>query len=75
MRKSDVNDIELNGGTDDENMEDGETGFDDGSAQVRNMRDPGQPTECEHREHLTTHRPCRSGCIFCSMGRGVNSRT
>ena len=30
------NDIELNGETDDEDMEDGETGFDDGSAQVRN---------------------------------------
>ena len=29
---SDVNDIELNGETDDEDMEDGETIFDDGSA-------------------------------------------
>ena len=29
-------DVELNGETDDEDMEDGETGFDDGSAQVRN---------------------------------------
>ena len=37
--------------TDGEDMEDGETGFDDGSAPVRNMRDPGQPTENEHREH------------------------
>ena len=33
--KSDGNDTELNGETDDEDMEDGETGFDDGSAQVR----------------------------------------
>ena len=37
--KSDGNDIELNGETNDEDMEDGETGFDDGSAQVRNIRD------------------------------------
>ena len=29
---SDENDVELNGETDDEDMEDGETGFDDGSA-------------------------------------------
>ena len=28
--KSDENDVELNGETDDEDMEDGETGFDDG---------------------------------------------
>ena len=35
--KSDGNDIELNGETDDEDMEDGEMGF-DGSAQVRNIR-------------------------------------
>ena len=35
----DESDIELNGETDDEDMEDGETGFDDGSAQVRNTRD------------------------------------
>ena len=47
--KSDGNDIELNGV-----MEDGETGFDDGSAHVRNIRDPGQPTAREHREHMTT---------------------
>ena len=38
---SDENDDELNGETDDEDMEDGETGFDDGSAQVRNIRDLG----------------------------------
>ena len=30
------------------------TGFDDGSAQVRNIRDPGQPTANEHEEHRTT---------------------
>ena len=41
-------DVELNGETDDEDMEDGEMGFDDGSAQVRNIRDPGQPTVKEH---------------------------
>ena len=34
---------ELNGETDDEDMEDGETGFDDRSAQVRNIRDAGPP--------------------------------
>ena len=48
---------ELNGETDAEDMEDGETGFDDGSAQVRNIRDPGQPTAKEHQEHMTTRRP------------------
>ena len=48
------NDVELNGETDDEDMEDGETGFVDGSAQVRNIRDPGQPTLKEHQEHMTT---------------------
>ena len=52
--KSDMNDIELNGETDDEDMENGETGFDDGSAAVRNFRDSGQPTESERREHMTT---------------------
>ena len=43
--KSDGNDIELNGETNDEDMEDGEAGFDGGSAQARNIRDPGQPTD------------------------------
>ena len=41
---NDENGDELNGETDDEDIEDGEVGFDDGSAQVRNIRDPGQPT-------------------------------
>ena len=45
------------GETDDEDMEDGETEFDDGSAQVRNIRDAGQPTVKEYQEHMTTHRP------------------
>ena len=71
--KSDVNDIELDGETIDEDKEGEETGFDDWSAQVRNIRNPGQPTESEHGEHLTTHRPCRSWCKFCVMGRGVHS--
>ena len=66
------NDVELNGETDDEE-EDGETGFVDGSAQVRNIRDPGQPTVKEHQEHMTTHRPYRSWCKFCVMGRRVNA--
>ena len=52
-------------------MEDGETGFRDGSAQVRNIRYPGQPTVHEHLEHMTTHRAHRSRCKFCVMGRGV----
>ena len=64
---------ELNGETDDEDMEDCEMGFDDGSAQVRNIRDPGQPTAKEHQEHTTTHRSYRSWCKFCVMGRGVNA--
>ena len=68
-----VSDIELNGETDDEDTEDGETGLDDGSAQVRNIRDPGRPTAHEHQEHMTTHRPYRSMCRFCLMGRGVTS--
>ena len=51
--KSDGNDIEWNGETDDEDMENGETGFEKGSAQVRNIRGPGQPTTHEHREHMT----------------------
>ena len=71
--KSDGIDIELHGETDDEDTEDGETGFDDGSAQVRNIRDPGQPTAHEHQEHMTTHRPYRSWCKFWVMVRGVNS--
>ena len=71
--KSDGNDIESNGETDDEDMEDGEMGFDDGSPQARNIRDPGQPTAHEHQERMTTHRPYRSWCQFCVLGRGVNS--
>ena len=47
--------------------------FDDGSAQVRNMPDPGQPNANEHQEHMTTHRPYRSCCKFSVMGRGVNA--
>ena len=70
---SGVNDIELNGETDDEDVEDGDMGFDGGSAQVRNIRDPGKPTVKEHQEHMTTHRPYRSWCKFCVMGRGVNA--
>ena len=70
--KSDENDVELNGETG-EDMEDGETGFDDGSVQVSNIFDPRQPTVNEHQEHMTTHRLYRSWCKFCVMGRGVNS--
>ena len=50
--KGDVNDIEFNGETEDDNIEDRETGFDDGSAQLRNIRDPAQPTESEDREDM-----------------------
>ena len=71
--KSEMNDIELIGETDDEYMEDGETGFDDGSAPVRNLGDPEQLTESERRQHMNTHRPCRSWCKFCLMGRAMNS--
>ena len=45
---NDENHVELNGETDDEDMEDGEVGFHDGSAQV---------TVKEHQEH-------RSWCKF-----------
>ena len=65
--ESDDNDVEFNGETDDEDMGDEETGFDDGSAQVRNIRDPGQLTVKEHQEHMTTHRSYRSWCKFCVM--------
>ena len=40
---------------------------------MRNIRDPGQPTVNEHHGHMTTHRPHRSWCSFCVMGRGANS--
>ena len=33
--------------------------FDDGSAQVRNVRGPGQQTAKEHQEHMTRRRPHR----------------
>ena len=69
---NDGNDIDMNGETDDEDMEDGDTRFDDGSAQVRNIRDPGQPTAREYKEHMTTHRPYRSWYQFCMMGRGMS---
>ena len=48
-------------------------GLDDRSAQVRNIRGPGQPTVKEHQEHMTSQRPYRSWCKFCVMGRGVNA--
>ena len=48
-------------------------GFDDGSAQLRNIRDPGQPTAKEHQGQMTTRRPYRSWCKFCVMGRGANA--
>ena len=64
---------ELNGETDDEDMEDGEMGFDDGSAQLRNILKAGQPTAKEHQEHMATHRPYRSWWKFCVMGRVVNA--
>ena len=70
---NDENGDELNGETDDEDMEYGEMGFDDWSAQVRNIRDPGRPTAKEHQEHMTTHRPYRSWSKFCVMGPGVNA--
>ena len=70
---NDVNHVELHGETDDKDMDDGEMGFDDGSAQARNIRDLGQPTVKEHQKHMTTHRRCRSWCKFCVMGRGANA--
>ena len=48
-------------------------GFDDGSAQVRNIRHSEQRTEKEYQEHMTTHRPYRSWCKFCVMARGANA--
>ena len=37
------------------------------------IRDSGQQTANEHREHMTTHRLHRPWCKFCVMGCGVNS--
>ena len=37
-----MNDEELNGEADNKNIEDGEMEFADGSAQVSNIRDPGE---------------------------------
>ena len=48
---SDMNDSELSGETDVEDMEEGEIGFDDRSAAVRDIRDPGQPTESDRQEN------------------------
>ena len=53
--KSDMNDTELRDETNGEYMEDEEAGLDDGSAAVRNIGDPGQPSESERREHMNTH--------------------
>ena len=37
-----------------------------GSAQVRNIRDPSQPTANEHQEHMTTQRLHRTWCqVVC----------
>ena len=70
---NDENGDELNGETDDEDMEDGESGFDDGSAQVRNIRDPGQPTANQHqRAHDHTSTLQIMVQILCD-GRGVNA--
>ena len=44
LNATDENSDELNGETDDQDMEEGETGFEGGSAKARNIRDPGQPT-------------------------------
>ena len=51
-------------------MEDAETGFDDGSAQVRNIRDPGQPTVNEHpRTHDHTSTLQIMVQILCDVAR------
>ena len=71
--KSVGDDIELNGETDDEDIEDGETGFVGERAQARDLRDAGQRTASEHTEHMTTPQPHRSWCKFSVMRRGVNS--
>ena len=73
---SDDSDIELNDETDEEDMVDGETGFDDGSVHVRNFRDPGQPTVKEHQEHMTDHTSTiQIMGKFCVMGRVLAHRT
>ena len=51
---SDGSGIEFNGETDDEDMEDGEMGLNDGSARTRNIRDPGQP-DCSRTPRAQDH--------------------
>ena len=68
-----MNDEELNGEADSKNMEDGELEFDDGSAQVSNIRDPGELIVKDYQEHMITHRQYRSLCKFGVMERGVNA--
>ena len=53
--KSDENEVELNGETDNEDMEDEETGFDDGSAQVGNLRACPRPTGCQRTPRKHDH--------------------
>ena len=67
--RGDDDDTEMNCEEDDGDVEDGETGFDDGSSRVRSVRDPGQPTVDELREHITTHQRFRSWCQFCVIER------
>ena len=55
--KSDVNDLQWNGETDDEAWRTGRRGSMTGVRQVKNSRDPGQPTESERREHMNTNQP------------------
>ena len=64
--KSDGNDIEV---PDDEHMEDGDAGFDDGSAQARNIRDPA--TDCPRKP--TAHDPASTIQIMVQVLCGVNS--
>ena len=45
---------------------------DDGSTGVRNICAQDNPAN-EYRGHRTTHRPYRSWCKICVMGRGASS--
>ena len=68
------NGVELNGETADEDMEDGEVGFDDGSAQVRKHPRP-RPTDRQRapsgHDHTSTAQIMAQ--VLCAMGRGVNA--
>ena len=64
--------IELNG-EEDETWRTETRAFTTAKFQARSVRDLGQPSVNQHKECMFTHRPFRSWCQFCLMGREVSS--